>query len=169
MLTDSGKDWLAINAGVSNCFASSGVSYKDLEGGTHTGSTTDVAAMLVVAMLVGDTTTEIVSGKSYADFKSANGGYDIDIEDVRTVYDLQEATPPYCAAATPTPTPTPTPKCSWFADRMPIKSADIMDLVRGYLGIMDLGWTVSASDIMGAVAYYLGDKERGNMFTGCSL
>ena len=42
-------------------------------------------------------------------FKSANGGYDIDIEDVKTVYDLQEATTPYCAAvATPTPTPTPT-------------------------------------------------------------
>jgi len=73
-LTDNGKDWLARNAGVNNCFASSGVSYKDLEGNSHTGSTTDVAAMLVVAMLVGDTTTEIVNGKSYDDFKSANGG-----------------------------------------------------------------------------------------------
>ena len=108
MLTDGGKDWLAINAGANNCFASSGVSYKDLEGGEHTGSTTDVAAMLVVASLVGETTKEIVNGKSYEDFKRANGGIDIDIEDVKTVYDLQAL--PYCAAVvTPTPTPTPSP------------------------------------------------------------
>jgi len=111
-LTDNGKDWLARNAGVNNCFASSGVSYKDLEGNSHTGSTTDVAAMLVVAALLGYpyTTKEIVNGKTYDDFKSANGDYDLEIDDVGTVYEEQEKTPPYCAAvATPTPTPTPTP------------------------------------------------------------
>jgi len=174
-LTNSGKDWLARNAGVNNCFASSGVSYKDLEGNSHTGSTTDVAAMLVVASLLGYpyTTKEIVNGKSYEDFVKANG-YDLDIEDVKTVCELQEATTPYCAAVatpttTPTVTPTPTTKCEWFSDHIPMMSADIMDLVRAYLDIIDLGWDVSAADIMGAVAYYLGDKDRGNEFTGCSL
>jgi len=112
-LTDGGKDWLAINAGVNNCFASSGVSYKDLEGNTHTGSTTDVAAMLVVAALLGYpyTTKEIVNGKSYDDFRKANGDYDLDIDDVGTVYEEQEKTPPYCAAVA-TPTTSPTPICS---------------------------------------------------------
>ena len=174
-LTDNGKDWLARNAGVNNCFASSGVSYKDLEGNSHTGSTTDVAAMLVVASLLGYpyTTKEIVNGKSYEDFVKANG-YDLDIEDVKTVCELQEATTPYCAAVatpttTPTVTPTPTTKCEWFSDHMPIKSVDIMDLVEAYLGIRDLGWAVTAMDIMGAVAYYLDNKSEGDALTGCSL
>ena len=178
MLTTGGKDWLARNAGVGNCFASSGVSYKDLEGNWHTGSTTDVAAMLVVAGLLGYpyTTKEIVNGKSYADFKSANGGYDLDIEDVRTVYDLQETTPPYCAAGatppptvTPTPTPVPTEKCEWFSDRWPIMTADIMELVRAYVGEITLGWEVRVADIMGAVSYYLKQYESGNSLTGCSF
>ena len=91
-------------------------------------------------------------------------------EDCYVTKELKVRAPPTpTPTPTPTPAPTPTPKCPWFASRMPVKAEDIMDLVRAYLGIIDLGWVVSAADIMGAVAYYHGEMERGNNLTGCSL
>jgi len=91
-------------------------------------------------------------------------------EDCYVTKELKVRAPPTpTPTPTPTPAPTPTPKCSWFASRMPVKAEDIMDLVRAYLGIIDLGWGVSVADIMGAVAYYHGETESGNNLTGCSL
>ena len=195
-LTDNGKDWLARNAGVNNCFASSGVSYKDLEGNSHTGSTTDVAAMLVVAMLVGETTKEIVNGKSYDDFKSANGGYDIDIEDVGTVYDLQEAPTPYCAAVvtpTPTPTVTPTPTpvpnsevCTYVesAGKGELTAEHVLAIFYKYKGWdaeaeakrlaipadkrpASIPYPASGDQILGVFYYYKGWYEEGDAKIGC--
>ncbi len=37
-LTGAGKDWLATYAGVDNCFKTSGISYKDADGVSHTGA-----------------------------------------------------------------------------------------------------------------------------------
>ena len=194
MLTSSGKDWLARNAGVNNCFASSGVSYKDLEGNWHTGSTTDVAAMLAVAALLGYpyTTKEIVNGKSYEDFKSANDDYDIDIEDVKTVYDLQEAETPYCAAAaTPTPTVTPTPVpnaevCAYVESAgkgnltwnhvlaIYYKHVDLDDLANSQLGKIpedkrpdSIPDPTSWDQVLGVYYYYLELYSLGDAKLGC--
>jgi len=193
-LTSGGKDWLARNAGVNNCFASSGVSYKDLEGNWHTGSTTDVAAMLVVAALLGYpyTTKEIVNGKSYEDFKSANGGYDIDIEDVKTVCDLQEAETPYCAAAaTPTPTVTPTPVpnaevCAYVesAGKGELTWNHVLAIYNKHIGLDDIAehyrkaipsdkrpssipHPTSWDQILGVYNYYIGLYSVGDMYIGC--
>jgi len=110
-LTKGGKDWLATYAGSNGCFQPSGISYKDADGVSHTGSTGDVANALYVAHLVGKDDVEIVAGKSYSDFRSANGGNDLTLDDVGWVYDNDgdPGEPQYCIA-TPTPPPTtPTP------------------------------------------------------------
>jgi len=86
-LTGAGKDWLVTYAGVDNCFQTSGISYKDAGGVSHTGSTGDVANSLFVAHLVGkDDVVITADGKTYSDFKTANGGNDLTIVDVGWVY-----------------------------------------------------------------------------------
>ncbi len=116
-LTKEGKDWLATYAGSNGCFQPSGISYKDADGVSHTGSTGDVANALYVAHLVGKDDVEIVAGKSYSDFWSANGGNDLTLDDVGWVYgnDGDPGEPQYCITATTTPTvsPTVTPTPTW--------------------------------------------------------
>jgi len=116
-LTKEGKDWLATYAGSNGCFQPSGISYKDADGVSHTGSTGDVANALYVAHLVGKDDVEIVAGKSYSDFRSANGGNDLTLDDVGWVYgnDGDPGEPQYCITATTTPTvsPTVTPTPTW--------------------------------------------------------
>jgi len=116
-LTKEGKDWLATYAGSNGCFQPSGISYKDADGVSHTGSTGDVANALYVAHLVGKDDVEIVAGKSYNDFRSANGGNDLTLDDVGWVYgnDGDPGEPQYCITATTTPTvsPTVTPTPTW--------------------------------------------------------
>ena len=114
MLTTTTKEWLAKSAGISSCFASSGVSYKDPDGVSRTGGTGDVLNAFVVAHMIGKDYVVIISGTHYSSLKSKNSNQDINIDDVSWVYDNDGTgtKPKYCApgvAPTPTPTPTPAP------------------------------------------------------------
>ncbi len=100
------KNFLALNAGRNNCFASSGVPYTDADGGSRTGSTTSVLSMYYTASQIGKTSAVIVGGYSYSALKSLNGGADITLTDVTWVNDNMS----YCATnTTPSPQPTTTP------------------------------------------------------------
>ena len=113
VLTEEGKKWLATYAGEAGCFQPEGIDYTDADGVAHTGSTGDVANALYVAHLVGKDDAVIVRGRTYNDFKAANGGNDLTLDDVDWVYKhdgFPPGEPQYCMAApTPTPTPSPTP------------------------------------------------------------
>ncbi|MCK4734747.1 MAG: hypothetical protein KAT65_20000, partial [Methanophagales archaeon] len=105
-LTGAGKDWLVTYAGVDNCFQTSGISYKDADGVSHTGSTGDVANSLFVAHLVGkDDVVITADGKTYSDFKTASGGNDLTIVDVGWVYNNEGGAgkDKYCIGGTSTP------------------------------------------------------------------
>ena len=102
------KNFLAQNAGSGNCFATSGVSYKDADGISRTGSTTSVLSMYYTASQIGKTNAIIVGGYSYSALKSLNGGIDITLTDVTWINSNMS----YCATSTtpsPQPTTTPTP------------------------------------------------------------
>ena len=62
--------------------------------------------------------------------------------------------------------------CPWVTSKggwNNLATFDIMTLVNGYLLQTNLGFTVSAAHIMGAVAYYLDNLTSGNSLTGCSF
>ncbi len=99
-LTSAAKNWLAIHAGIGNCFSSSGISYLDAEGIPHTGSTGDVVNAFMVAHMVGNDTAIIINNTNYTQFKSINGGVDIGFDDANFAYtnDGNPGTEPtYCA------------------------------------------------------------------------
>jgi hypothetical protein len=81
-LRTNGLDWLAQNAGSGNCFASSGISYRDADGVLHTGGTKDVVNAFLVANMVGNQTATIIAGTNYNGFKAINDGVDLAITDV---------------------------------------------------------------------------------------
>ena len=111
-LRTNGLNWLAQNAGSGNCFASSGISYRDADGVSHTGGTKDVVNAFVVANMVGKTTATIIAGTNYNGFKAINDGVDLAIGDVAEAADRETAGgtyPRYCASGvTPPPPPPPT-------------------------------------------------------------
>ena len=105
-LRTSGLDWLAKNAGSGNCFASSGISYRDADGVLHTGGTKDVVNAFLVANMVGKPSATIIAGTNYTSFKSINGA-DLAIPDVAEAADRQAdggTYPKYCVGVTPPPT-----------------------------------------------------------------
>lgn len=107
-LKTNGLNWLAQNAGSSNCFASSGISYRDADGVSHTGGTKDVVNAFVVANMVGKATATIVAGTNYSGFKAINDGADLAIGDVAEAADREAAGgtyPKYCVSGV-TPPPT---------------------------------------------------------------
>jgi len=62
--------------------------------------------------------------------------------------------------------------CSWITTKGGpggIGAFDIMLLVQDYLGTQEIGFNVSSGEIMGAVAYYLGNTQSGNSLTGCTF
>lgn len=65
--------------------------------------------------------------------------------------------------------------CNWITALggwRAIAAFDIMALVSAYSGQTNLGFTVSAAHIMGAVSYYSnksGSPASGNSLTGCSF
>jgi len=115
-LTEAAKDWLAINAGVGNCFVTSGVSYFTVEGDPKTGATFIVLTFLQVAGLLDETKNNvIVNGKSYNDYIEETGESGITDDDILWVAAHDEGPDQYCIGVTPTPTqipptPSPTPK-----------------------------------------------------------
>jgi PGF-CTERM protein len=106
-LTEAAKDWLAINAGVGNCFVTSGVSYFTVEGEPRTGATFVVITFLQVAGLLEETKNNvIVNGKSYNDYIEETGESGITDDDILWVAAHDEGPDQYCICGTPTPTPT---------------------------------------------------------------
>lgn len=97
-LTTGGKDFLAQYAGVGNCFAASGVSFKDEFGVVRVAGTSAVAAMLWSAQETGKKTFPIVDTKTYNDFYAANGNNPISLDDVGDVADNEKSPTPYCLA-----------------------------------------------------------------------
>ncbi len=97
------KNWLAQNAGSSNCYVSSGIPYKDPDNISRTGGTGDVLNSFYVAHLLGKDTLTIISGTNYTALKTINGNSDIALDDVKWVYD-NDGTPTgeaqYCFQAT---------------------------------------------------------------------
>ena len=101
-LRTNGLDWLAQNAGSGNCFASSGVSFRDADGVYQTGGTKDVVTAFVVAEMVGKTTVDIIAGTNYNEFKAINDNYDLEMTDVAEAADREAAGgtyPQYCYSA----------------------------------------------------------------------
>lgn len=105
MTSETVKNWIATNAGIGNCVVASGVSYKDADGVSYTGSTGDAIVELVTAHSLGafDPTYNyvvIVGGKSYSDFESETGET-LTMNDADWAYDNVG----WCVGA-------PTPECT---------------------------------------------------------
>lgn len=96
-LTTRSKNWLAINAGVNNCFSPGGVTYADPDGFVHTESTSQVLNAFWVAHGLGKDTAIIIAGTNYIGFTTINGEVDIDFSDIDWAYNSQISPTPYCA------------------------------------------------------------------------
>jgi len=62
--------------------------------------------------------------------------------------------------------------CDWISGKGGWDKAtafDIMTLVKSYAGQENLGFSVSSAYIMGAIAYYSGNKSSGNQLTECNF
>lgn len=68
--------------------------------------------------------------------------------------------------------PKPYDFCQWIKDLggpSKLTSYNIMDLVKAYLEIIDLKFSVQSILIMAAVAYYSGLIKKGNELSGCEF
>jgi len=266
-LTTASKNWLAINAGVGNCFSPVGVAYTDPEGIPHVESTNRVVNAFYTAHQLGLDTAIIIANTNYIGFTAINNNTDLDMDDITWAYNSAghpgSTLPQYCAppphfiptellvnnACAPDPctvdatitwmndgaligslipgvvvdsgAPVTLPSvqlaagasttrtftisgltmvgnthtvctygqslgvsplcqnvtvfdtvdiCNWIISVGgwdAITAYHIMLLVDGYLGLIDLGYTVRMQDILGAIAYYLGFLGSGDTFTGC--
>ncbi len=105
-LTTAAKDWLAINAGIGNCFSATGITFTDSSGVSHTGGTGDVVNAFFVAHLVGQDSGIIIANTNYTSFKAINGEIDIVMDDVGFAYN-NDGTPSgeskYCKSVSCTP------------------------------------------------------------------
>lgn len=62
--------------------------------------------------------------------------------------------------------------CAWITSKggaANVAVFDIMTLVSAYLEQANLGFVVTISHIMGAVAYYLDNAPSGDSLTGCAF
>ena len=61
--------------------------------------------------------------------------------------------------------------CEWIENKIEegLKIYDIMELVKAYLGKIDLGFEVTIIMIMATVLYYLGEIDTGNKLSGCEV
>lgn len=109
-LTTNGKNYIARELGIGNCFVSSGLSWTAVatDGATvnESGGTASIVSRLVTTSVYKriDLTSPRVKTYYYSDLKAANDGIDVILYDAQWV-----AANSYCASATPTPTPTPAP------------------------------------------------------------
>lgn len=75
-LSTNGKNWIANNLGSGGCFADSGISYTDPNGGSQRGGTVDVVASMVMS-----SKTRGPGGETRSQMNSANGS-EVDDDDV---------------------------------------------------------------------------------------
>lgn len=102
MITTALKDWLATNAGISNCYSSTGIVYTDPDGIARTGSTGDVLNAFVVAHLVGLDSAVIKASTNYTQLKVINENNDLTITDVAFAYNndgVPDGESKYCIGA----------------------------------------------------------------------
>ena len=62
--------------------------------------------------------------------------------------------------------------CDWISGKGgwdDLAAYDIMTLVKSYAGQENIGFSVTSAYIMGAIAYYSGNKSSGNQLTGCGF
>lgn len=62
--------------------------------------------------------------------------------------------------------------CEWVSEKgegSALTAYDIMSLVKSYAGQENIGFNVTSAYIMGAIAYYSGNKSSGNQLTGCGF
>jgi len=62
--------------------------------------------------------------------------------------------------------------CDWVSGKDgwdDLAAFDIMTLVKSYAGQENIGFSVTSAYIMGAIAYYSGNRSSGNQLTGCSF
>ncbi len=98
-LTTRSKNWLAINAGVDNCFSPVGVAYTDPDGFPHTESTSRVVNAFWVAHSLGLDTAIIIADTNYIGFVTINNNVDIEMDDIDWAFnnDGHGGLPQYCA------------------------------------------------------------------------
>ena len=64
------------------------------------------------------------------------------------------------------------PVCDWISSIggwQELATFDIMQLIQGYLNLINMEFTVSTAHIMGAIAYYNNQLLSGNALTGCEF
>ena len=119
VLSTNGKDYIARELGIGNCFVSSGMAWTSVavDGVTvnETGGTASIVGRLVNTAIYSriDLTYPKVKTFYYSNLKVANDGLDVVLTDSQWIVANDGAPvsePQYCAAvATLTPTPTPVP------------------------------------------------------------
>ena len=85
-------NWLSRYAGIDDCFAQEGINYNDPDGIARIGSTADVLNAFFVAHLIGKDDVIIISNTNYSQLKNINKNQDINLDDVGTVYEIEN----YC-------------------------------------------------------------------------
>ena len=106
MLTDELKDWLAVNAGIGDCYSPGAINYTDPDGISRQGSTGDVLNAFTVANLVGPDSVVIIANTNYTQLKTINENNDITITDVAFAYNNDGSPagePKYCTGTTCVP------------------------------------------------------------------
>lgn len=98
-LTTRSKNWLAINAGVDNCFSPVGVAYTDPDGFPHVESTNRVLTAFWTAHQLELDTVKIIANTDYTEFTAINNYVDIDLDDISWAFnnDGHGGLPQYCA------------------------------------------------------------------------
>ena len=159
-LTEAAKDWLAINAGVGNCFVTSGVSYFTVEGEPRTGGTVIVITFLQVAGLLDETKNNvIVNGKSYNDYIEETGESCITDDDILWVAAHDEGPDQYCIGVTP----TPTQRKDAGIEKMAL-TENCKKYIAQYLGITKNSDYCFSDTASTAITYYLsgGTEKKGS-------
>lgn len=172
-LRTNGLNWLAQNAGIGNCFVSSGINYKDADNVAQSGGTKDVVNAFLVANMVGKQTAIIVAGTAYNGFKAINDGYDLVITDVAEAADREAdggTYPQYCAGVAPPPTDKPvTPpfevvikagvQCAPGSPSVLLDTSEAFAYFKGdplpYVGVMDILVNNLNTDGRGCWAYFI--------------
>jgi len=173
-MTPQAKNWLVDNAGNGTSFVSSGITYYTVDDGlSHTGSTADVVSALYGAYILGLTSDSVTeNGKSYNDFKAVNNNQDnnqdLVVDDVLWAY--QHTGDPAVVDAGDVYTKT-ADICSWIDSKggaTAISSTDFAELIMGYTGLKDIGFSPTSTEIAGVVMYYISNINMGNNLTGCN-
>jgi len=178
-LTEAAKDWLASNAGVSDCFVTSGVPYFTVGGESKTGATFNVITFLQIAGWLDETKANIiVNGKSYNDYIAETGETGITDDDILWVAAHDEGPDQYCIGVTPTPTLTTAAK-DYIAEHFGLSNCFVRtglswtryDLdgthtaeTGGTVKLINRIFVTSITDyiLIGATKYYYADLKTAN-------